>query len=185
MPGSSILARCVLSARPQRAKQSLDQRATRDLDALSVHPAILLGEKRGDHGSDIVRMPDTSQCRQPGDLLVLLQGYPVPFPPLKSVAMAPGATVVYGDAAWTEFFCQVSRKHLDSTLHAGISGASRKGESGQPRRDHYDSSAIVHQRQKLLREEEHTLKVNVVETIEVFFRDLVEWRMMGRASVID
>ena len=73
-------------------KKILDQRATRDLDALSVHPAILLGKKRGDHGSDVVGMSDTSQCRQPGYLLVDCRVVPH-HPATKSVAMAPGATV--------------------------------------------------------------------------------------------
>ena len=44
---------------------------------------------------------------------------------------------------------------------------------------------VVHERQELLREEEHSLKMDVVEAVHVFFGHLVERRVVRSAGVVD
>jgi hypothetical protein len=39
----------------------LERHATRDLDSLSIDPAIIVGKERGDHRSDVIRHSGSAQ----------------------------------------------------------------------------------------------------------------------------
>ena len=82
------------------------------------------------------------------------------MPPLKSVAMAPGATVLTANPRPPQFLRQIARQHLDGALHRRIGRALRELDAGEPARNVHDVAAIV-KRQELLCQEEVALEVNV------------------------
>ena len=73
--------------------EALKAHAAGDLDPLAVDPAIFLGKQRGDHLAAVIRLTDAAKRCHLRNALVDF-GIIADHPPLKSVALAPGATVL-------------------------------------------------------------------------------------------
>ncbi len=55
------------------SNQASKGHAARDLDALGVDPAIVVGKQRGDHRADVVGLADAAERRHVRDVLVHLR----------------------------------------------------------------------------------------------------------------
>ena len=67
-------------------------------------------------------------------------------PPLKSVAIAPGASKSSPDVSGSKIVRQVAGEHIDPTLESSIRGAVRVDESYDPGRDIDDLPAVLDER---------------------------------------
>jgi hypothetical protein len=165
------------------AATPLKGHAARYLNSLSIHPPVLVREKRRDHRSDIVwhsRTPQRSHLRY-----ALVHFRIVAHHAGTEIRLdRAGCDDIGGDPTRAEFFGQIASEHLDSTFRGSIGGAARQSEPRESGRYVYYSAAIVHQGKKFLREEVNTLDVNIENLIELDFRCFVEAGMQRIAGVV-
>ena len=107
------------------------------------------------------------------------------MPPLKSVAIAPGATVLTVIPARPSSFARYRVKTSTAPFIERVGGTPRKRKARQSRRDIHDPAAVVDQRQKLLRQEEHALEVDVVEAVQLLLGRLLDGVVVRGAGVVD
>jgi hypothetical protein len=106
------------------------------------------------------------------------------MPPLKSVAIAPGATTLTAILR-PQFPSHIFGQHFDGPLHRTIRGAARHDDAGQTGRQIDDPSAVVDERQQLLGQEEHALEMNTVEGVQLRFRGLLDAVVVRDAGIVD
>jgi hypothetical protein len=104
------------------------------------------------------------------------------MPPLKSVAIAPGA---YSDAAPSQFLCQVPCQNLDGSLHGRVWGTSWDRDTGQARRKIHDLPPVIDERQKLLLEEEDALEVDTKKAVELRLGRLIDRIVVRDSGIVD
>src|SRR5690606_29043387 len=89
------------------------------------------------------------------------------------------------DTAGGELLGEVTGEDLDGALHRCVGTATGQGKSGQARGNVHDAAAVLHERQKFLRQEEHPFEVDAVQGIQLLLGGLFKRSAAGRAGIVD
>src|SRR5580698_2264893 len=168
---------------PVKLTEPLKRHPARNLNPLTIDPAILVRKKRRDHGSNIVRhsgTPQRSHLRY-----TLINFGIVAYHAVAEVGLNRArCDHIRGDSAWAEFFGQIAGQHFDRTLRGSVRGTAGQRKTRESRRDIYDPASIVHQWQELLRQEVNTFDMDIENPVELSFRGLLKTGMQRIARIV-
>src|ERR1700733_7774600 len=168
---------------PVKLTEPLKRHPARNLNPLTIDPAILVRKKRRDHGSNIVRHAGTPQRSH--FRYTLINFGIVAYHAVAEVGLnCAWCNHICGDPARAEFFSQIAGQHFDRTFRGSVGGTAGQRKTRESRRDIYDPAAIVHQGKELLRQEENTFHVNIENPVELSFCCLLKTGMQRIARIV-
>jgi len=97
-----------------------------------VDPAIFLGKQRGDHRTDVIRLPDAAERRHVRNALIDFGIIP-DHASAKICRDCAGGDGIDCDSVRTKLLRQVTTENLDRALHGCIRGASWNGDARETR----------------------------------------------------
>jgi hypothetical protein len=161
---------------------SLKSRPARHLNSLTVHPAILVREKRSDHRSNVIRYSRTTQCGHFGNLSVDL-GI-VPHHATAKIGLNRARRdQICGDRTRSEFLGQVAGQNRRLLLRLRMQNSREKRSVSGPMK----YSRCVRRRSSraaISGKEVDAFEMDVDHLIELGLRHLLKADVQGIACIV-